>query len=353
MIFLSYRRDDSRHLADRIYDRLVAHFGQKVIFKDVDSIAMGVDFRRALKEAVSKCAVVLAVIGHRWVEIRDESGRRRLDDPNDIVRFEIETALRGKTPVVPVLVDGAKMPKPDEIPSSLQDLLFRNGTEVRPDPDFHRDVNRLIEACQHFQPTVEIVSTEAGQASPSVRELIRLIELRADVVLEEMESAKQHARKSFLKSKAPGTATKQSDSSVDLPATYESSLLDSFLRRIDESRHWSFDSVEALCSKLDVLKQSFIKFHNKHKEELCRGNYVAAHELVGQIHTVIERYRNTARPQFLSGKMAVSYMKDVIGGTIREHKNYPGLLPPSLVPALPKELQEHYLIDGDLSVTRQ
>jgi hypothetical protein len=145
-LFLSYRRDDSADVTGRIYDRLIARYGRDAVFKDVDSIPLGVDFRRHLSDAVGRCKAVLVVIGRQWVAAADEVGRRRLDDPADLVRIEVETALERDIPVVPLLVQGAVMPRPEELPSSMRDLAWRNGTPIKRDPDFHPDVDRLIEA---------------------------------------------------------------------------------------------------------------------------------------------------------------------------------------------------------------
>ena len=144
LIFISYRRDDSADIAGRIYDRLVQKFGREVIFKDVDTIPFGVDFRKHLNDAVEKCSVLLAVIGRQWLNMPNEAGKRRLDNPADFVRIEIEAALERNIPVVPLLVRGASMPKPGDLPSCLENLAYRNGLPVRSDPDFHRDMDRLI-----------------------------------------------------------------------------------------------------------------------------------------------------------------------------------------------------------------
>ncbi len=146
-IFISYRRADSRKDAGRIYDRLVDAFGKDAIFKDVDSIPLGADFRGILREAVAQCEVQLVVIGKQWLDIRDESGARRLDQPGDFVRIEVETALqRDSCTVIPVLVDGAHMPKPDDLPIDLRELAFQNAATVRDDPDFHPDVSKIVRA---------------------------------------------------------------------------------------------------------------------------------------------------------------------------------------------------------------
>jgi hypothetical protein len=143
-VFVSYRRDDSRHQAGRLYDHLVEQFGKKYVFKDVDSIPLGSDFRAVLTERVAGCDVFLAVIGDSWLSSAGPGGTRRLDDPGDFVRIEIEAALGRSIPVIPVLVGGSSVPKPEELPGTLRELAFRNGLQVRPNPDFHDDVERLI-----------------------------------------------------------------------------------------------------------------------------------------------------------------------------------------------------------------
>jgi TIR domain len=142
-VFISYRRDDSADIVGRIYDRMVSSFGAEGVFKDVDSIPLGVDFRKHLTEAVSRCGVVIAVIGTDWLA-GDVQGQRRIDRDDDFVRIEVEAALARGIPVVPVTVRGVKMPERSVLPLTLIGLADRNGMAVRPDPDFHRDMDRLI-----------------------------------------------------------------------------------------------------------------------------------------------------------------------------------------------------------------
>lgn len=141
--FICYRREDSSAIVGRIYDRLVRDFGVANIFKDVDNVPFGVDFVEHLDREVQKCDVLLAIIGPHWGEL-SEKGVSRLDDENDFVRIEIASALRRSIPVVPVLVDGALMPRADKLPDEVKGLARRNGTEVRHDPDFHGDMTRLF-----------------------------------------------------------------------------------------------------------------------------------------------------------------------------------------------------------------
>jgi TIR domain/WD40-like Beta Propeller Repeat len=145
-IFISYRRSDTPDAVGRIYDRLIAEFGKARVFKDVDSIPLGQDFRGHLNDIVGGCATVLAIIGPKWTDIRNEAGQKRLDDPDDFVRIELEAALARNVPVVPVLVGHAPMPGTSQLPSTLSSLAFRQSIEVRPDPDFHNDATRLVSA---------------------------------------------------------------------------------------------------------------------------------------------------------------------------------------------------------------
>ena len=107
-IFISYRREETAYPAGWLYDRLAGRYGDGQIFKDVDSIQLGDDFVEVITRAVGSCDVLLALIGDRWLTITDQDGRRRLDDPDDFVRLEIEAALTRNVRVVPILVDGAQ-----------------------------------------------------------------------------------------------------------------------------------------------------------------------------------------------------------------------------------------------------
>ena len=146
-IFISYRRDDSAGHAGRLFDRLSDHFGLDNIFMDVDTIAPGQDFVDAVRQAVSGCDGLVAIIGREWLTIPDATGARRLEDPEDLVRLEIATALERGIRVVPVLVQGARMPGAADFPEGMKELARRNAQEIS-DRRFHSDVQRLIEALE-------------------------------------------------------------------------------------------------------------------------------------------------------------------------------------------------------------
>jgi hypothetical protein len=149
-IFVSYRRSDSADIAGRIYDRLIGRFGKDPVFKDVDSIPLGFDFKEYLDKKVGECDVLLAIIGDRWLDASAATEKKRLEDPTDFVRIEIESALERGILVIPLLVRGAEMPSEGTLPSSLRKLVYRNGIPIRSDPDFHRDMDRLISALEKY-----------------------------------------------------------------------------------------------------------------------------------------------------------------------------------------------------------
>lgn len=151
-IFISYRREDADAWAGRIYERLAQDFQRNHIFMDVDNIAPGLDFVKELDRQVAQCDVLIAIIGKDWTDARSGDGQRRLSDPHDFVRIEIESALARDVRVIPVLVGGAKMPTKDELPSPLRTLTYRNAVELS-HARFGSDVQRLVST---LKPNAEL-----------------------------------------------------------------------------------------------------------------------------------------------------------------------------------------------------
>ncbi len=143
-IFVNYRRDDSPGTAGRLRDRLADAFGPDSLFMDVDNIPAGVDFVGHLSAQVAVCDVFLAIVGPNWLNAIGETGCRRIDNPDDFVRIEIAAALARNIRVIPVTIDGARLPKADELPDPLKPLIRRQAVEVR-NAQFHRDAEALIE----------------------------------------------------------------------------------------------------------------------------------------------------------------------------------------------------------------
>jgi hypothetical protein len=144
MIFINYRRDDSMGMAGRLYDRLAQAFERNNLFMDVDHIPAGVDFVNHLNNQVAACDVFIAIIGPNWLDARNERGDRRLHVPDDFVTIEIAAALARDIRVIPVLIDGARMPKAGDLPESLKPLVRRHAVNLRHD-QFGRDAEALIE----------------------------------------------------------------------------------------------------------------------------------------------------------------------------------------------------------------
>jgi formylglycine-generating enzyme required for sulfatase activity len=142
-IIISYRRRDSEAITGRIFDRLVARYGRDAIFRDIDNIAPGIDFRSHIADALAHSDILLAIVGPNWAGRSSRAGRARIDDDNDLVRIEVETALRRGTPVIPVLLGNTRMPSADHIPEGLKDFPFRQAVRVDPGQDFEHHVDRL------------------------------------------------------------------------------------------------------------------------------------------------------------------------------------------------------------------
>ena len=142
-IFVSYRRRDTAGHAGRVFDRLRDHFGTRQVFRDVNYLKGGEDFVEALARAVDTCKVFIVVIGCDWFDTRDDEGRRRLEDPHDFIRLEVETALRRKVLVVPVLVEGATMRGADDLPEPLRPLGRLQAIELS-DHRWDFDIQELL-----------------------------------------------------------------------------------------------------------------------------------------------------------------------------------------------------------------
>jgi TIR domain len=166
-IFISYRRDDTADVAGRIYDRLADAFTEDAIFKDVDSLPVGRDFGEFIIQSLSRCQICLCLIGPAWITVKDQTGVPRLLNAEDWVRIEIETALKLGVQVVPVLINGATMPRAEQLPPKLVPLLRLNAAIVRRDPDFRKDMAKLVTAIQTAEQTGRVEVAGVAQAEQS------------------------------------------------------------------------------------------------------------------------------------------------------------------------------------------
>lgn len=144
--FISYRRNDSIAHARLIYSLLVTDVGHENVVMDVESFRLGEDFVARINDEMQRCDVVLVIIADDWsgTATRDDgTEKRRIDDPADFVRLEIELALRHGLEIIPVVINNAKVPRSDELPTSIRPLANRNGIALRMDY-IKDDIRRLI-----------------------------------------------------------------------------------------------------------------------------------------------------------------------------------------------------------------
>jgi len=145
-VFISYRRESVAGEARALFNNLVTRLGEDCVFMDVDSIALGRDFRSVLQKTLDSSDFMLVLIGKNWADVKDEEGRTRFENPGDFVRLEIEAALKRDIVVTPILVQGAHMPAPEQLPEEIRDLAYRHSFELshnRWESDVREMIRRL------------------------------------------------------------------------------------------------------------------------------------------------------------------------------------------------------------------
>src|SRR5256885_7588021 len=161
-ITISYPPEKSRVLTRRIFDRLTNHYGRDSVFRDIDSIPPGADFREFINVILDESDIVLAVVGPRWLGAR--AGQTRLSDEADLVRVEIETALRKSKPLIPVMVQRATMPRVALLPDTLRDFAYKNGV---PPMSSRPIIWPERAACRHSSGVSEMALLRHSPYSPS------------------------------------------------------------------------------------------------------------------------------------------------------------------------------------------
>lgn len=183
-IFLSYRREDSSGYAGRLFDHIKQHFGKDRVFMDISNIEPGVDFVDSIEKALTTCDTFLVLIGKDWLDCRDASGNRRLDDPDDFIRIETSAALKRDVRVFPILVKGAVMPSAKDLPEDMSRLARRNAHELS-DQRWEFDCNALMAVLEKIvgppnsRPAAPIasddVSTSVSKEKKNIKAIIGLI----------------------------------------------------------------------------------------------------------------------------------------------------------------------------------
>lgn len=229
-IFISYRREDAAGDAGRLADHVQRRFGAARVFLDIDTIEPGTDFVRVLRESLQNTAVVLVVIGPRWTSLRTADGLRRLDDPADFVRMEVEAALGRDIPVVPVLVQGATVPRKEDLPASLAPLVTRQMVALD-HAEFHDDAERL---CDRL---AKVIESDGSPRWPLVRRWWPALAVVAALAL---GLAGYAVRTQYRRSATPPTA------SGEIPATVKGTV--GALLAEASAQHRRSQSIEALAT---------------------------------------------------------------------------------------------------------
>jgi hypothetical protein len=165
-IAISYRREDAMDITGRIFDRLAAHYGRDRIFRDIDSMDPGFDFRDKIKKHLDACDILLVIVGPRWIG-ETAGGRPRIQQDADFVRHEVETGMRKGIPVIPVLVGKASMPSGEDLPESLREFVFRQAVTIDSGRDFDHHVASLMRAMDRILETIPTQQAPPASAEPA------------------------------------------------------------------------------------------------------------------------------------------------------------------------------------------
>lgn len=239
-IFISYRRQDSAYPAGILRDALQARFGTDSVFFDLDNIPFGVDFRQYIGNAVGQCDVLLVMIGDQWLQLTDDQGRRRIEDLCDYVRIEIESALKRDIPVVPVLVEEAKMPGASELPESIRDLAYRNAAEIGRGRDQKHQIERLVSDLERIWPARVSDTEKEKPAAP-----------------EEEKPSTPEPRKTIARPKVRGPAKPKPQVTESAPSKAELDRRAAFLEEVRRSS--SKDEEVAVMTSEERFKCAAVK----------------------------------------------------------------------------------------------
>jgi hypothetical protein len=165
-ITISYRRDDSMDITGRIFDRLTSHYGRETVFRDIDNIPPGRDFRAHIRASIDESNVLMVVVGPHWMG-RDPKGQPRIQADTDYVRIEVEAALNRHIAVIPLLVGGAAMPDPGQLPENIRDLAYQTAVEIDSGRDFDHHMSGLIRATD--QILLGATPAQAGVGAATVK----------------------------------------------------------------------------------------------------------------------------------------------------------------------------------------
>jgi formylglycine-generating enzyme required for sulfatase activity len=315
-IFLSYRRQDAAGAAGRIYDRLRQHFGADAVIMDIDSIPFGVDFRQYINAEVAQCDVLVAVIGPNWAGTT--WFRRRLDDPRDFVRIEIEAALQREIPVIPVLIDRAPMPGEAKLPPSLAPLAYRNAIEVDQGRDCHPHIDRLIRGIERLlqQPKPAPAAPSAQPEKPAAIIPEARDHGRKPEPLDAAQRAGPPAAREPQPDRPPSTADPRPQPKTQLPgADGSTSEVQAMPDGAVKSEPRSNPSPAASRSPEPAVWSQLPGTPPKRRHVPWLWIYLAALPLLAVLGIVIHIVINTSEPEFLTTRVGQIKLKRIPSGT--------------------------------------
>ncbi|GJL66330.1 MAG: hypothetical protein NPIRA05_13010 [Nitrospirales bacterium] len=280
-IFISYRREETSGDAGRLYDRLCKCFGEQQIFFDRDKLKGGEEFPTKIISAITSSKALIVLIGQSWATVTDENGGRKLDNPQDWVRLEVETALEHKIEILPVLVQRASMPTEKFLPRSLSGLARRQACELS-DSRFNYDVDQLIKLLR------EIISPKPNRVISKrvlVFTSIILIVLVAYLILPAIAS--YYRDRGYSRYKADRLASAESDYTMARVLNPNDSLLHAYLGRLNEDKqnpqvaHDEYQLAAKLCYQND--RACAIAYNNLARLYILEKEYSSALGLLSQL----------------------------------------------------------------------
>ncbi len=164
-VIISYRRANSAAITGRIRDRLVSQYGASHVFMDVEDIPFGIDFRDHVRGVLLRSDLLLVVLGREWLGKTADGAR--IQSETDPVRIEVETALQNSIPVIPVLVNGAQIPEPEDLPESLKSFAFLNAATIDAGRDFHLHMDRVVVAIDAIEAARRGKTASGHKAAPA------------------------------------------------------------------------------------------------------------------------------------------------------------------------------------------
>jgi hypothetical protein len=142
-VFISYRREDTGPAAGRVYDRLLRILSKFNVFFDVSTIGGGENFEKTIVDAIARSDAALIFIGEKWLQPMQPTGKARVWETNDYVRAELRAALARPILILPVLVGGAEMPKPEQLPEDIKAITTKNALPLRHE-SFDDDTEHIL-----------------------------------------------------------------------------------------------------------------------------------------------------------------------------------------------------------------